>query len=477
MLWAKRLVASAMDATHTIAFGYHPTEPRIYVTELDANGISLAPGKANVIVSIGGIVHASNVAISGENTYMRLDGRNVNTPVVFQLEDRVDKEYSISPPLAIEMETNNIFAFSDDVVILQGIINNSSRVYNIELWTTQDTTGPLTQQQSQIDGIVNRFAFSYRVQFPSDLVQYPKQFYVKTTGYSVASSIVTLNSPTMELAQSSFYTKSGDTITIDGSISDTGNVYPMSLVTGGQTVGGANSMISTGQSQNSFSFSYLPDSYPTTLTVNMFNSLTGNLTGSQDVVVDLVTITLDSTQTKYFTYSGQAITITGSMNDISIAYSMAMGPKTAVSSTVDGTFEIEYTALTTESLTVTASNQGNIIASTDPINVTMLEIILDQEIIIMAPGDTRAIRGTINDDLTDTAYSIALVDRVSGNVVVTGSSEPGVLNISLDYTTGDQGSIVLFLAIMDDSYGNVLVQSTTNVTVSVPEVVDGGERD
>jgi hypothetical protein len=32
---------------------------------------------------------------------MRLDGRNVNTPVVFQLEDRVDKEYSVSdtPPL------------------------------------------------------------------------------------------------------------------------------------------------------------------------------------------------------------------------------------------------------------------------------------------------------------------------------------------------------------------------------------------
>jgi hypothetical protein len=147
---------------------------------------------------------------------------------------------------------------------------------------------------------------------------------------------------------------------------------------------------------------------------------------------------------------------------------MAMGPNTAVSSTVDGTFEIEYTARTTEdSLTVTASNQGNIIASTDPINVTMLEIILDQEIIIMAPGDTTAITGTINDSSSDTGYNIALVESVSGNVVVTGSSDQEV--ISLNYTaTGDEGSAMLFfLAIMDNSYKNVLVQSTTNVTVSL----------
>ena len=95
MSWANRLVATAVNTAHKVAFGYHPTEPRIYVAELDANGISLSPTESNVIVSIWGMVHASNVVIRGENTVLTLVDRDVNTPLVFQLEGQTDKEYSI----------------------------------------------------------------------------------------------------------------------------------------------------------------------------------------------------------------------------------------------------------------------------------------------------------------------------------------------------------------------------------------------
>jgi hypothetical protein len=93
--WAKRLVATAIDPTHTVAFGYHPTEPRIYVTELDQRGISLTPAEINVCVSIGGIVHTPNVVIRGNNTIMRLENRKQECPIVFQLQDRLDNAYSI----------------------------------------------------------------------------------------------------------------------------------------------------------------------------------------------------------------------------------------------------------------------------------------------------------------------------------------------------------------------------------------------
>jgi hypothetical protein len=93
--WTKRLVATVIDPTHTVAFGYHPTEPRIYVTELDQRGISLTPTEINVCVSIGGMVHTPNVVISGKNTILRLEDRKEECPIIFQLQDRLDKEYSI----------------------------------------------------------------------------------------------------------------------------------------------------------------------------------------------------------------------------------------------------------------------------------------------------------------------------------------------------------------------------------------------
>jgi hypothetical protein len=95
MTWANRLVATTVNTAHKIAFGYHPTQPRIYVAELDANGISLSPTESNVIVSIWGMVHASNVVIRGANTVLTLVDRDLNTPLTFQLQGQADKEYSI----------------------------------------------------------------------------------------------------------------------------------------------------------------------------------------------------------------------------------------------------------------------------------------------------------------------------------------------------------------------------------------------
>jgi hypothetical protein len=208
----------------------------------------------------------------------------------------------------------------------------------------------------------------------------------------------------------------------------------------------------------SFSFSYTTsNTYPLTLTVDLLNP-TANINSKQDILVDLLSLSLDSDA--YQGYEGYEMQITGSINDTSMAYSLELTDgntlyANTVTNTDDGSFSFTYTPNTTANVIIyvdAMDSQGMALCMSDPIMFTPAILTYPTAPTNLYAGDSISISDLVGGNIADLSGNL-LFETPTGDLLETWSN----------LTPSTTSLPVVFF----DDYNNVI---EANISIMVTEI-------